>query len=439
MIYIFDRYDMNAKDLHHSLKVSGIDHPAIVVQDDGFLPEGVMSAYSYFCGYYDGSGSPLYFNQVPVQNFWEITGTSKEAEIWDYDVLRGKIYYIEPGYKRLVKAVDWYDRNGKVRFTDHYNRCGILFSRTAFDEQQIANTRSYYNRDGQEVIVENLLTNSILLNWQNRTHIFTDKPSFFRYFIELSGLSTEKVIYNSLSYPFFITYSLSGPGEDILFWQEKIHNAIPGNMLVALGKKSRKQRIMVQDKATYSQMLPLLPEEHRSVVSYLGMIYPERRQNKGGKDILIVTNSDQIQHFDELLAFLPDYHFHVAALTEMSARLMDYGNRPQVTLYPNVRQVVLEDLLQKCDIYLDVNHGSEVEGIVRKAFEHNHAIFAFENTAHNRQLTLPENIVLFSQFKRMVEAIKEFSKSPEAFMERQRNGLGQETPAAYRKALLEES
>lgn len=438
MITILDQFNREAKDLHHSLQVSGFTGPVIVVQDDGFLPDGVLSAYSYFCGFGDGVGKPLYFNQVPVQNFWEITGTSRDGEIWDYDVLRGKIFFAEPSYRRLVKAVDWMDRAGKVRYTDHYNRFGKLFARTSFNEQQVANTKSYYDSQGVEVIVENYLTADIILNWQGQTRLFPDKASFFRYFLEVLGLETNRVLYNSLSYPFFITYALQGPGEDILFWQEGLNGAIPGNMQLKLAKTSRNQRILVQDKATYQQMLDLLPEEQKSRISHLGMIYPDRRENRGSKNVLIVTNSDQIQHFDFLLDSLPDYHFHVAALTEMSSRLMQYGTRNQVTLYPNVRQDALTNLLETCDIYLDVNHGSEVEGIVRRAFEYNQAIFAFENTAHNRHLTLPENIVLFSQANKMIEGIKRFVDSPSDFIAKQRTGLGQETQVAYQKALGEE-
>ena len=41
------------------------------------------------------------------------------------------------------------------------------------------------------------------------------------------------------------------------------------------------------------------------------------------------------------------------------------------------------DLLEQCDIYLDINHGTEVLSIVRQAFERNLLILAYDNTIHS--------------------------------------------------------
>lgn len=43
---------------------------------------------------------------------------------------------------------------------------------------------------------------------------------------------------------------------------------------------------------------------------------------------------------------MPQMHFHVAAITEMSSKLMSAGQYDNVSLYPNVKMSVLDSLLR---------------------------------------------------------------------------------------------
>ncbi|MEJ7255328.1 accessory Sec system glycosylation chaperone GtfB, partial [Staphylococcus epidermidis] len=65
-----------------------------------------------------------------------------------------------------------------------------------------------------------------------------------------------------------------------------------------------------------------------------------------------------------------EYQFHVAAITEMSSRLMNLGDYPNVKLYPAIKQNMVNQLYEYCDIYLDINEGGEILNAVRKAFDH---------------------------------------------------------------------
>ena len=49
-------------------------------------------------------------------------------------------------------------------------------------------------------------------------------------------------------------------------------------------------------------------------------------------------------------------------------------------------------LLKVSSIYLDINHYAEVQGIVRKAFEHQQVILAFSHTLHDRHFLAQANI-----------------------------------------------
>lgn len=436
MIQLYDYFHRKSKDLYYSLTEAGFEGPVVVINDDGYLPEGVTSPYAYFCGMEHGQGKPLYFNELPVPTYWEITGTNAQGEVWDYSKRMAKVFYAEPKHCRLVKNVDWMDREGKVRFTDHYNQYGWLFARSYFSASESLNTKTYFNQAGQEVILENIVTGTILLNWQGKTHCFENRVGLLDFYFSLQGCSNENIWYNSLSTPFFYSYNKREEGQDILFWQEEIGDDIPGNMKVMLKQDHlRTQRVIVQDKKTYDKMISLVPQEQVSKLSYLGLVYPEKRQVKNTKSILILTNSDQLEQLEELTEVLKDYTFHIGALTEMSQKLMAFEQASNVKLYPNISQKQVDDLYQDCDIYLDINHGSEVQEAVRTAFEHNLLILAFKTTLHNEQL-VPE-IQRFepSQAQEILAYLKRYEGQLDKALRLQREQSSHEQVERYQSVL----
>lgn len=393
MIQLYDDFNVGSQDLHYSLRQAGFDTPALVFNDDGFLPETVTSPYAYFCQMQEGAGKPLYFNQVPVPEYWEITGNNTSGEVWCYNECKAKLFYAEPKHLRLVSHVDWYDKYQKVRFTDHYNRFGWLFARTYFAPDQSVTTKSYFNQEAQEVIVENALTGNVILNWQGKVHVFDNRLAFVDFYIRLMGWDQSRLIYNSLSTPFFYSYYAKDKGRDMLFWQEPIEATIPGNMAALLANpEARTQTILVQNRAVYAKLQTLLSVEDRQKCHYLGYIYPILRENLGRRHLLIVTNSDQIEQLSYLVEQLSDYVFHIAALTEMSPRLMAFDGYANVHLYPNISPQTLDKVYDSCDIYLDINRGDEVMDAVRRAFEHQMLLLAFEQTAHRPEMMLEKQV-----------------------------------------------
>ena len=168
IILLMDNYGADSKKLHESFLLAGKNYPVFVIEEDGFLPENVTSVFSYFLGDFNNSssvpGKPLYFNQVKVPEYWEISGTNNVGSIHDLNKERAKIFYSEPKHKRLVKVVDWYDDRGVVRSSDHYNRYGALYARTIFNAKGQRVNKSYFSAEGREVVVENYVTKDIILN-----------------------------------------------------------------------------------------------------------------------------------------------------------------------------------------------------------------------------------------------------------------------------------
>lgn len=101
-----------------------------------------------------------------------------------------------------------------------------------------------------------------------------------------------------------------------------------------------------------------------------------------------LTASDTLENLTYLVKNLPDVAFHIAAKTNISPYLESFSIYPNVNLYSNLHQEdIIEDLLNKADLYLDINHWDEVDSIVTQAKEKGKIVLAFTNTAHQPQET----------------------------------------------------
>lgn len=444
IILLFDRYTLESQYLHESVKKTTADCLAIVIEEDDFLPEDVLSAYDLFLGNYDNgvinTGKPRYYNEISIPEKWTINAGVNEGygRISYQHEDKGRIYYAESGKKYLVKTVEWYDRKGVIRFLDHYNRYGDICARTVCDHEGKRISKSWFSSKGKEVIVENYTTGDIILNDGDVVKLFRTKTDMFVYYFNKLGFAQNRIFYNSLSTPFFISNMLGSlAGRDILFWQEPVGEAIPGNMQMILnGQASRTGRIMVQKKSSYNRLMVLGAK--KEAISELGFIYSFQKHNQHKRETLICTNTDEIEHCRELVEEFPQVHFHIAAITTMSSKLMDLQKYENVSLYPGAVTGVLDDLFQRCDFYFDINHYGEIVSAVRRAFLHNHLIFAFEETLHNGEYVADEHIYPAAEFERMVSdirAVMEDSTVMEQHLERQRRHALSEDVEAYERVV----
>ena len=419
-------------------------------------------------------GKARFFDQIECPEYWEISGSAVSGEVKDLHHLRGKIFYSEEQGHRLVSDVDWLGENGMVAFTDHYDRQGYIYSRTVFNKSGKKFCRSWFDHCGRERIVENFVTGDIIVSgWGEgeKTRLFKGLPAMAAAMLREAGLEGSTFFYNSLSVPLFVTEDLKRPagtdGTDsgiggragrggvggrrgnILFWQEGPRDDIPGNMRMILEGRSKTDLIIVQNRESYDRLVELctadgllspeasdshrIPGSPECMLRPMGFAYDLRRKNRYSKNILICTNSDQIRDLDTLVAEFPDLTFHIAAVTEMSSRLMAFGKYPNVRLYPVARESKVRQLMDRCDIYLDINHGGEILSSVKEAFLSDQLILAFRNTMHRRAFTGAENV--FQEKEALCAALRQVADHPEKMDERlelQRRGAMAETAAAYR-------
>jgi len=410
VVLLFDNYGADSQKLHTSFRLAGKDYPVAVIDDDGFLPEGVLSVFGFFLGEFKKSdrvtGKPRYFNQIIVPEYWEISANNSKGQVHDLHREKARIFYAEPKHKRLVKAVDWYDDKGVVRSTDHYNRHGALYGRTIFNAKGQRVNKSYFDAEGREIIMENYVTKNIILNEGKQVHIFPNKTEFVFHFMKQAGFADDRVFFNTLSTSFFVSQRMNQEKkEDILFWQEAARNDIPGNMKVILeGKGTRTAKIMVQNKQAYEKLLAA--GASAEMVKPLGYIYPFKKENGHKPEALICTNSDKVAELSVLVEALPEMHFHVAALTEMSSKLMSMDQYSNVSLYPAAKQKKIDELFETCDYYLDINHEAEIVSAVQTAFLHNHLILAFTETLHNANYVATEHVYAKDNVNWMIGCLK---------------------------------
>lgn len=409
-VLLMDTYSKDSQKLHTSFKITGKNIPAVVIDDDGFLPEDVTSVYGYFLGEFAVSdrvpGKPRYFNQITVPEYWEISGNNSSGKIHDLNKERGRIFYAEPKHKRLVKVVDWCDERGIVRVSDHYNKYGALYARTTFNAKGHKVNKSYFSATGAEIIVENFVTKDIILNDGDIVRIFHSKVEFVKFFMEQAGYVDKRIFFNTLSTSFFVTQALPAVHkDDVLFWQEPIGDAVPGNMRVILNDNAnRVSKIKVQQRTAYKKLRKF--GVAKDYISKLGYVYPFSKMNNHKPEVLICTNSDRIACLTELVEALPELHFNVAAITEMSSKLMSMSRYDNISLYPSVKPDILDELFDKCDYYLDINYESEIASAVEQAFLHSHLIIAFDETLHNANYVASEQIYRTSELDKMIEMLK---------------------------------
>ena len=179
------------------------------------------------------------------------------------------------------------------------------------------------------------------------------------------------------------------------------------------------------------------PEEKKSFHN-IGYIYDYQRLNNMNPEALILTNSDQLEQIEQLLTQLPNVHFHIGAITEMSGHLMGLNRYPNVSLYPNIRPAKVAELFERCDLYLDINISDEILNACRTAFENNILILSFTNTCHSRRFIADDHIYAPENVSGVVDKIQNVlahSSEMEAALARQKQAANQASLEQY-KAIL---
>lgn len=404
MINLIERLDVPSTDFIRSQKIVGMKIPTVVIHDDGFLPSELDSPIKYYCGF-TKKGQPLYFDKLPLPKFWRLAATGSKAEVFDLDRKRAEIFYKKNDNSRLIKEVHWLNNEGKISWIDHYNSDGLRYAQTFYNKQQPI-LRKYYDAAGKVVIENNMAVGDFYLKYKGIKRHFKNLIDFIIYYLKDYGYQLDHIFYNTLNESLSVSLNLNEPGIDTLFWHEAGNHELPRNMTYLMNVKTRTKHIVYQRYDEWLKNKKIIPSDTGNIdFQYTGMVYPHPRSNKMRPKALIFTNSDQIEKLKELVTGMPQIHFTIAAITEMSDKLLSFDKYSNVTLYPTVKPKRIKALIKENDFYFDINYGNEILSAVRAAFEQNMLIIGFKDTLHNPQFIAPENVFEADQIEQIKDLV----------------------------------
>lgn len=357
MINLFQTYTQDAWDIHYTQLRQGKNYPTIVIEDDGFLPSDVHSIY-HFLGYNTCEYSPLHLNNLTLPLAYEVEREGADFFIMSNDMIVGRVILQGEPIERIVKEVWWLDSKGYPYKKDYYNQYGYCFKVETYVTDLGLVSTSYYSVSGEVLLDENHLVGSIL--YKNR--LYLNKLSLYNKCLSELGYSKEPITFNHLGTPLEIVLSSLESGHELIFQEEVSVKSIPENLQYVI-HNSDKISISVTNRSTYSIL------ENMCKVQFMMLLVPSKSELGSVNEVLITTQTDQLTSVEDFVEQLPDLEFHIAAPTQMSSKLFDLNKYSNVHLYPNISSENLDELFNKCGLFLDIAMSPTVFDANRRALE----------------------------------------------------------------------
>ena len=331
------------------------------------------------------SSNPLHMTQLPLPRFWEVLST---GDIVAEGNKKGKIYCY-PQWPQMVEVVEWYDNKGICCAKDHYDLSGTCFQREIWsggkkeidiygqeNQEQLylfsSHDRALYREaNGRE---EGLSSIDEAIKFILDKHLSTGDCivlSDISLLMDMPNLSSNQIM-------FYIREELSA--EDISYLKERC-----GKLLIRDLKFK-----------TDNMNLPLI-----YLPTFLGVF------REFCPHILILTDTQELEQIEVLVSALPDFEFHIAALTVMGGRLLDLDCLANVHLYPGLSREIYEKLLQTCSIYLDISHAQEILDGSRAALENGMILYAFKETCHQPDFYATDHVFSRDCIAEMIDELSQ--------------------------------
>ncbi|RSI43677.1 SP_1767 family glycosyltransferase [Streptococcus sanguinis] len=109
------------------------------------------------------------------------------------------------------------------------------------------------------------------------------------------------------------------------------------------------------------------------------------RWEKAALNCMLLTDVQELEQIEFLAQSLPSVHFYIACYTDMGDYLRSLDRYENIHLYPQVIHAVLDELIDKCQVYLDIHHGSEHYQLSSRFKALGKPVLAFDNTKKNEK------------------------------------------------------
>lgn len=391
MIIVCDRYTEDTEKLREMMGDMDPDVKTVVLEDDGFLPEGIWSPCGQFL-YGQGQEAmeekELYYNFLEVPEFWEIRLVGQHGAIYDMGCKKADIYFSESSDRESVQRVEWCMENGWIYRIDYYNKYALKYASRFQDQDGNVESRVFYSPHNQEVIVEQPQNDTVtLLEGGRLKRFFTSYAEFVEYYLDVIGQGEKRA----------------------LFVQNQEKKELWG---LRSGEKSMWEYVLLRSEELLDQY-----KAAGGVNGYRFYSIPEKYpKNNANGEALILTSSDRLEGIEYLIQELPECVFHIGASTQVSDKLKKLGEQENVYVYPQISMQKLSALWGQCGFYLDINHYWETYDAIDTAHQRNRLILGFENTLHHRELLAEECV--FSEAEFMARELKGLIGREERVQER---------------------
>ena len=382
-----DHWSTATQRLVASLERAKISFVPIVIQYRGDLNTEILNPFLFFTGHYRERGDALFFNELQVPDLYEIRHIdSGTAHVLDGDRKVGEITYF-PESQRLIRQVDWFDYSGHKIYSDKYSMQGFKYCYSIYSNNK-EKKQIFIDSDENEVISWDLESKQITLNYKEQRYGLRNLKDFVSFFLKWLEdkerlFPIEELYVNSLS----TSLAVAGEKKAIpttLFWQEQLHDEIPGNLRRQLENPLALRRVIFESEQQKERLEYLFPEPQHITYHYLGAIERFSRRHTFSKKAFTLTKSDEIFYLEELAQMYPQLHWTIAAPTKVSDKLTKIGTDHQnIHICPQVTSEQIEELLLKHDWYFDFNKGPEVANIINKAYLQNYLIFTKKELSKN--------------------------------------------------------
>lgn len=109
------------------------------------------------------------------------------------------------------------------------------------------------------------------------------------------------------------------------------------------------------------------------------------RWEKAALNCMLLTDVQELEQIEFLAQSLPRVDFHIACYTDMGDYLRSLDRYENIHLYPQVIHAVLDELIDKCQVYLDIHHGNEHYELSSRFKALGKPVLAFDNTKKNEK------------------------------------------------------
>ena len=138
------------------------------------------------------------------------------------------------------------------------------------------------------------------------------------------------------------------------------------------------------------------------------------RWEKAALNCMLLTDVQELEQIEFLAQSLPNVHFYIACYTDMGDYLRSLDRYENIHLYPQVIHAVLDELIDKCQVYLDIHHGNEHYELSSRFKTLGKPVLAFDNTKKNEK---EELVYPHEHPQEMVRKLRSLMKKekPQAF------------------------